>query len=36
MLSPSMKKRKNHINNIYTKLQIKSRYEAISYMLQRT
>jgi DNA-binding NarL/FixJ family response regulator len=26
---------KNHINNIYSKLQIKSRYEAISYMLQR-
>ncbi len=25
---------KNHINNIYSKLQIKSRYEAISYMLQ--
>jgi DNA-binding NarL/FixJ family response regulator len=24
---------KNHINNIYSKLQIKSRYEAISYML---
>lgn len=26
---------KNHINNIYSKLQIKSRYEAISYMFQR-
>jgi DNA-binding NarL/FixJ family response regulator len=26
---------KNHINNIYSKLQIKSRYEAISYMLRR-
>jgi len=26
---------KNHINNIYSKLQIKSRYEAINYMLQR-
>lgn len=26
---------KNHINNIYSKLQIKSRYEAISYMLNR-
>jgi DNA-binding NarL/FixJ family response regulator len=25
---------KNHINNIYSKLQIKSRYEAISYMLR--
>ncbi len=24
---------KNHINNIYSKLQIKSRYQAISYML---
>ena len=27
---------KNHINNIYSKLQIKSRYQAISYMLRRT
>jgi DNA-binding NarL/FixJ family response regulator len=27
---------KNHINNIYSKLQIKSRYEAITYMLRRT
>jgi DNA-binding NarL/FixJ family response regulator len=27
---------KNHINNIYSKLQIKSRYEAISYMFRRT
>lgn len=27
---------KNHINNIYSKLQIKSRYEAISYMLRRS
>jgi DNA-binding NarL/FixJ family response regulator len=27
---------KNHINNIYSKLQLKSRYEAISYMLGRT
>ncbi len=26
---------KNHINNIYSKLQIKSRYEAISYILRR-
>jgi DNA-binding NarL/FixJ family response regulator len=26
---------KNHINNIYSKLQIKSRYEAISYMFHR-
>ena len=26
---------KNHINNIYSKLQIKSRYEAISYMFRR-
>jgi len=26
---------KNHINNIYSKLQIKSRYEAINYMLRR-
>jgi DNA-binding NarL/FixJ family response regulator len=26
---------KNNINNIYSKLQIKSRYEAISYMLGR-
>lgn len=25
---------KNHINNIYSKLQIKSRYEAISYMFR--
>jgi DNA-binding NarL/FixJ family response regulator len=25
---------KNHINNIYSKLQIKSRYEAISYILR--
>jgi len=25
---------KNHINSIYSKLQIKSRYEAISYMLR--
>ncbi len=25
---------KNHINNIYSKLQIKSRYEAISYMMR--
>lgn len=25
---------KNHINNIYSELQIKSRYEAISYMLR--
>lgn len=25
---------KNHINNIYSKLQIKSRYQAIAYMLQ--
>jgi len=27
---------KNHINNIYSKLQIKSRYEAISYMLRQS
>ena len=27
---------KNHINNIYSKLQIKSRYEAISYMFRRS
>jgi len=26
---------KNDINNIYSKLQIKSRYQAISYMLRR-
>jgi DNA-binding NarL/FixJ family response regulator len=26
---------KNHINNIYSKLQIRSRYEAISYMFRR-
>lgn len=26
---------KNHINNIYSKLQIKNRYEAISYMYRR-
>ncbi len=26
---------KNHINSIYSKLQIKSRYEAISYMFRR-
>jgi len=26
---------KNHINNIYSKLQLKSRYEAISYILRR-
>jgi len=26
---------KNHINNIYSKLQIKSRYEAISYMFRQ-
>jgi NarL family two-component system response regulator LiaR len=26
---------KNHINNIYSKLQIKGRYEAISYMFRR-
>jgi DNA-binding NarL/FixJ family response regulator len=26
---------KNNINNIYSKLQIKSRYQAISYMLGR-
>jgi DNA-binding NarL/FixJ family response regulator len=26
---------KNHINNIYSKLQIKTRYEAISYMLRK-
>jgi DNA-binding NarL/FixJ family response regulator len=26
---------KNHINNIYSKLQLKTRYEAISYMLRR-
>ena len=34
-LSIKEKTVKNHINNIYSKLQIKSRYEAISYMLQR-
>ncbi len=27
---------KNHINNIYSKLQIKSRYEAITYMFHST
>jgi len=27
---------KNHINNMYSKLQIKSRYEAISYMFRKT
>ena len=27
---------KNHINNIYSKLHIKNRYEAISYMLRRS
>lgn len=35
-LSIEEKTVKNHINNIYSKLQIKSRYEAISYMLRRT
>jgi DNA-binding NarL/FixJ family response regulator len=35
-LSIEEKTVKNHINNIYSKLQIKSRYEAISYMLHRT
>ncbi len=34
-LSVEEKTVKNHINNIYSKLQIKSRYEAISYMLRR-
>jgi DNA-binding NarL/FixJ family response regulator len=32
-LSIEEKTVKNHINNIYSKLQIKSRYEAISFML---
>jgi len=35
VLSIEEKTVKNHINNIYSKLQIKSRYEAISYMLRR-
>jgi DNA-binding NarL/FixJ family response regulator len=34
-LSVEEKTVKNHINNIYSKLQLKSRYEAISYMLRR-
>jgi DNA-binding NarL/FixJ family response regulator len=34
-LSVEEKTVKNHINNIYSKLQIKSRYEAISYILRR-
>lgn len=34
-LSIEEKTVKNHINNIYSKLQIKSRYEAISYMFRR-
>lgn len=35
-LSIEEKTVKNHINNIYSKLQIKSRYEAISYMFHRS
>jgi DNA-binding NarL/FixJ family response regulator len=35
-LSIEEKTVKNHINNIYSKLQIKSRYEAISYMFGRS
>jgi DNA-binding NarL/FixJ family response regulator len=36
VLSIEEKTVKNHINNIYSKLQIKSRYEAISYMFWRS